>query len=146
MNSQIKIQTKTSLIKISPSHIPLQQAPLRVRLSVSSGRHTHTLFFFLMCSEIHYLSRSLCQNRPGGHHGDVCFLETSREDPHVRRLHQHAETARCVNTRSLYTGENNTSNYTEELLTAFVRVSKCFQWVRLQPNTKQNFSDPSSDD
>ena len=55
---------------------------------------THTFSAFWSFS----LSVSPCQDWPRGDHGDLCFLETSCEDPHVWRLHQHAETARCVKT------------------------------------------------
>lgn len=74
--------------------------PLTTILSLSLWVHVIWSTHIFSCFEIQCLSHSLCQNWPGGHHGDLCFLETSCEDPHVWRLHQYAETARCVNARS----------------------------------------------
>lgn len=92
---KINIQSMRPVLVKSPLFIPVTTV-----LCLSLWGHVIWSTHIFSCFEIQYLSHSLCQNWPGGHHGDLCFLETSCEDPHVWRLHQYAETARCVNTRS----------------------------------------------
>lgn len=91
-NSHTKYILRWPSLHMTPHNTHSLSLCLYLCFHIIWSTHTFSAFW---CSS---LCVSLRQDWPRGDHGDLCFLETSCEDPHVWRFHQHAETARCVNT------------------------------------------------